>query len=164
MIREIAGHAWAGLIDLVFRAETRYSEVSSGLLALGWGLGIWLGYTNDSSATFQQMTAQIPAWVWATYLTVMGLAQVLGAVMQLDRVRVFAAFFVAPFWSFLAVLTAAGSIGHRPDFVAYTLYALLITWAYVRLAGGSRSLRRGFKRALNVIWPRRESERAGSEE
>ena len=127
-----------GFRQLIFEADTRLTEVSSGIMLLGWGAILTFPSPGDSgvSDVQRQMITLAPLWVWGVFVMALGFLQGLGATFFMwTPIRAFTAAIAGPCWGFFSLVIAVA--GYRVvGFLAYALMALLVSWAYVRLGAG----------------------------
>ena len=145
---------WGGLLQharkrakrLLFEMETDYAEVLSGLLAMGWGVGILLPEPNSAQTdVYRAMVGMAPAWAWGGAILCLGAVQFVAVVLGFEHVRQAAAIVAGPFWTFVAlVILIAGY--QTTYFIFYAIFAFSCGWAYLRLAWGLAQRTQGARR------------------
>lgn len=138
MLGKLWGAFRNGLYDLLFTAETRYTEANSGLLLIGFGLVLMFPSRGDPGVSDIQrgMQSFAPLWVWGLVVVIIGFLQGMGATFrQWVTLRVITAAIAGPCWLVFSLFIAIS--GYRViGFIPYALLALMVSWAYIRMGAG----------------------------
>jgi hypothetical protein len=124
------------ILDIMVRADIRYSELQSGFLGLVWGGWLLFGRRFfPGSDTFTAFYGHVvSSWVLGMVFLAVGLVQLWALVSRKPAVRYYCSWAVFGLWCFVAIITCRVNpkAVMAPTAISFSLSAF---WAMLRMAG-----------------------------
>jgi hypothetical protein len=135
-VQQLKNNVVDRVCDILWHESIIYGEILSGFLATGWGLTILFPVNGDTTTVvFDTMLSMFPRLVWGVIIFVLGMLQLIGAIVGKHRIRSAAALLIFPMWFLLAVVITLVGLSY-PGFVFYGFFVLMCVWVNYRLIIG----------------------------